>query len=413
MGLLGLATTPAMSVNGGPMALEIASLCLTIFLCAAVSLAALLTLAARFKRGKWWRNTLCWRLYRWCARTWKRCWRAFAELVRILPLTWRAILAVLCVLGGQSLLSLLIVETYSEGFFFFLMMAALDAALVAGAAWLSLQLQQVRDMGAALAAGDLEAQLDTEKMYFDVKRHAEDLNAIGVGMNKAVEQRLKSERLKTELITNVSHDIKTPLTSIVSYVDLLKKEELSPTAGEYVAVLDRQSRRLKKLTEDLVEASKASTGNIAVQLEPIVVNEIIHQAVGDYDEKLAAGRLEVIVNTYEGNLMALADGRLLWRVLDNLLSNVCKYAMAGTRVYVDLIARDGHVVLSIKNISRDPLNISADELMERFVRGDASRHTEGSGLGLNIAKSFMDLMGGGFALSVDGDLFKAELTLRA
>ena len=413
MGLLGLATTPAMSVNGGPMALEIASLCLTIFLCAAVSLAALLTLAARFKRGKWWRNTLCWRLYRWCARTWKRCWRAFAELVRILPLTWRAILAALCVLGGQSLLSLLIVETYSEGFFFFLVMAALDAALVAGAAWLSLQLQQVRDMGAALAAGDLEAQLDTEKMYFDVKRHAEDLNAIGVGMNKAVEQRLKSERLKTELITNVSHDIKTPLTSIVSYVDLLKKEELSPTAGEYVAVLDRQSRRLKKLTEDLVEASKASTGNIAVQLEPIVVNEIIHQAVGDYDEKLAAGRLEVIVNTYEGNLMALADGRLLWRVLDNLLSNVCKYAMAGTRVYVDLIARDGHVVLSIKNISRDPLNISADELMERFVRGDASRHTEGSGLGLNIAKSFMDLMGGGFALSVDGDLFKAELTLRA
>ena len=316
-------------------------------------------------------------------------------------------------LGGQSLLSLLIVETYSEGFFFFLVMAALDAALVAGAAWLSLQLQQVRDMGAALAARDLEAQLDTEKMYFDVKRHAEDLNAIGVGMNKAVEQRLKSERLKTELITNVSHDIKTPLTSIVSYVDLLKKEELSPTAGEYVAVLDRQSRRLKKLTEDLVEASKASTGNIAVQLEPIVVNEIIHQAVGDYDEKLAAGRLEVIVNTYEGNLMALADGRLLWRVLDNLLSNVCKYAMAGTRVYVDLIARDGHVVLSIKNISRDPLNISADELMERFVRGDASRHTEGSGLGLNIAKSFMDLMGGGFALSVDGDLFKAELTLRA
>ena len=162
-----------------------------------------------------------------------------------------------------------------------------------------------------------------------------------------------------------------------------------------------------------MEASKASTGNIAVSLEPIVVNEIIHQAIGDYDEKLAAGRLEVIVNTYEGNLMALADGRLLWRVLDNLLSNVCKYAMAGTRVYVDLAAQDHQILLSIKNISRDPLNISADELMERFVRGDTSRHTEGSGLGLNIAKSLMDLMGGGFNLSVDGDLFKAELTLRA
>ena len=278
---------------------------------------------------------------------------------------------------------------------------------------MTFQMQKVRDMGSALAAGDLDAQLDTEKMYFDIKRHAEDLNAIGVGMNKAVEQRLKSERLKTELITNVSHDIKTPLTSIVNYVDLLKKEDLPPAASEYLSVLDRQSHRLKKLTEDLVEASKASTGNIAVQLEPIVVNEIIHQAVGDYDEKLAAGKLEVIVNTYEGNLMALADGRLLWRVLDNLLSNVCKYAMAGTRVYVDLGARDGKVVLSVKNISRDPLNVSAEELMERFVRGDASRHTEGSGLGLNIARSLMDLMGGGFELYVDGDLFKAELTLRA
>ena len=341
---------------------------------------------------------------------WRRCWYAVVELVRILPVTWRVVLGVIGILGGQSLLVLLFL---SGSFLIFLLTAVLDAALVVAAAWMTFQLQKVRDMGSALAAGDLDAQLDTEKMYFDIKRHAEDLNAIGVGMNKAVEQRLKSERLKTELITNVSHDIKTPLTSIVNYVDLLKKEELPPAAREYVSVLDRQSHRLKKLTEDLVEASKASTGNIAVQLEPIVVNEIIHQAVGDYDEKLAAGKLEVIVNTYEGNLMALADGRLLWRVLDNLLSNVCKYAMAGTRVYVDLGARDGKVVLSVKNISRDPLNVSAEELMERFVRGDASRHTEGSGLGLNIARSLMDLMGGGFELYVDGDLFKAELTLRA
>ena len=332
--------------------------------------------------------------------------------MHILPMTWRVVLSVLLVLGGQSILAMLFLESYGS-LFILLLTAVLDLALMAGAAWLTFQLQKVRDMGSALAAGDLDAQLDTEKMYFDVKRHAEDLNAIGVGMNKAVEQRLKSERLKTELITNVSHDIKTPLTSIVNYVDLLKKEDLPPAAEEYLAVLDRQSHRLKKLTEDLVEASKASTGNITVQLEPIVVNEIIHQAIGDYDEKLSAGKLEVIVNTYEGNLMALADGRLLWRVLDNLLSNVCKYAMAGTRVYVDLAARDGKVILSIKNISRDPLNVSADELMERFVRGDASRHTEGSGLGLNIARSLMDLMGGGFGLYVDGDLFKAELTLRA
>lgn len=398
--------------SGMPAALTIASVCLSAVGGTAVLLAVMLTLATRFKKGKWWRNTVCWRLVRWCKRLWKRCWRAVTELVRTLPMTWRTILAALGVLGGQSILVLLLFASYGS-FFIFLLIAALDTALVAGTAWLTLQLQRVRDMGSALAAGDLEAQLDTEKMYFDVKRHAEDLNAIGVGMNKAVEQRLKSERLKTELITNVSHDIKTPLTSIVNYVDLLKKEDLPPAAQEYLLVLDRQSRRLKKLTEDLVEASKASTGNVTVNLEPIVVNEIIHQAIGDYDEKLAAGKLEVIVNTYEGNLMALADGRLLWRVLDNLLNNVCKYAMAGTRVYVDLGARDGKVVLSIKNISRDPLNVSADELMERFVRGDASRHTEGSGLGLNIARSFMDLMGGGFELYVDGDLFKAELTLRA
>ena len=377
-----------------------------------VVLATLLTLAARLKKGKWWRNTLCFFLASWCWRLWKRCWSAVVDFVRILPLTWRTVLGVACVLGAQLLLPLLIVAS-DGGFFAFLLLAAMDLTLVVGAAWLARQLQQVQDMGRALAAGDLEAKLDARKMYWDVKSHAECLNAIGVGMNKAVEQRMKSERLKTELITNVSHDIKTPLTSIVNYVDLLKKEELPPAAAEYVTVLDRQSRKLKKLTEDLVEASKASTGNVAVNLEPIVVNEIIHQAIGDYDEKLAAGKLEVIVNTYEGNLMALADGRLLWRVLDNLLSNVCKYAMAGTRVYVDLAARDGKVVLSMKNISRDPLNVSAEELMERFVRGDASRHTEGSGLGLNIARSLMDLMGGNFNLFVDGDLFKAELTLRA
>ena len=412
VGLFSLAMVPAISGDGAPIALEIATLCMSPLCCAAVALATLLTLASRFKKGKWWRNTVCWRLVRWCVKTWKRCWRAIVELVRILPMTWRVILAVLGVLAGQSILVLLFFGS-NGSFLIFLLTAVLDAALVAGTAWLVIQLQQVRDMGAALAAGDLEAQLDTEKMYFDVKRHAEDLNAIGVGMNKAVEQRLKSERLKTELITNVSHDIKTPLTSIVNYVDLLKKEDLPPDAQEYLAVLDRQSHRLKKLTEDLVEASKASTGNMAVNLEPIVVNEIVHQAVGDYDERLAQGRLEVIVNTYEGNLLALADGRLLWRVLDNLLGNVCKYAMAGTRVYVDLGAQEGRVILSMKNISRDPLNVSADELMERFVRGDASRHTEGSGLGLNIAKSLMDLMGGSLQLFVDGDLFKAELTLRA
>ncbi len=384
-------------------------------------LSSLLTLCTRFKLGKWWRNSvcwwvlsLCWRVLQWVGKKWKRFRRGMGEFFRSLPMTWRTVAVTGGVFALHGILVILLLAFRYDveiplffGFLIFLM----DLALIIGSGAVALQLSKVKDLGAALAAGDLEAKLDTQKLLPDLRTHAEHLNAIGVGMNKAVEQRMKSERLKTELITNVSHDIKTPLTSIINYVDLLKKEELTGTAAEYLAVLDRQSRRLKKLTEDLVEASKASTGNMAVHLEAINVNELVHQAIADYDQKLSAGRLEVIINSYEGNLSAMADGRLLWRVLDNLLGNICKYAMAGTRVYVDLGVRENRVFLSLKNISRDPLNVSADELMERFVRGDASRHTEGSGLGLNIAKSLMDLMHGTFSLSVDGDLFKAEMTL--
>ena len=401
----------AFDAHGMPMALEITVCGLGMLALGAVALAVLLTLATRLKKGRWWRNTVCWWLLRFCRRLWRGCWRAVKEFTAILSLTWRSVLAVGLVLYLQ--IFLFVPATYSDGAFFLLLLFVLDGALVLGAAVITHQLQKIRDMGRALAAGELDTKIDTRRMFQDIRAHAEDLNAIGDGMTRAVEQRLRSERLKTELITNVSHDIKTPLTSIVNYVDLLKTQELPPAAAEYLTVLDRQANRLRKLTEDLVEASKASTGNIAVRLEPIVVNEIVHQAVGDYDERLAAGRLEVIVNTYEGSLQAVADGRLLWRVLDNLLGNVCKYAMAGTRVYIDLMERDGRVVLSIKNVSRDQLNVSAEELMERFVRGDASRHTEGSGLGLNIARSLIDLMGGTFELSVDGDLFKAHLTLPA
>ena len=387
-----------------------------VFLCVlmgwVILLAALMTIATRLKLGKWWRNSLCYLLLRFLFSCFRRIWRAVGEFFQILPVAWRAVVLVGGILAAQTFLTLAMFISYYNNGLFFLVTLALDVLVIMGTACLCRQLQQIRDMGAALAAGNLEAKIDTRKMARDIKRHAENLNAIGTGMTKAVEQRMKSERLKTELITNVSHDIKTPLTSIVNYVDLLEKEDLPEKATEYLAVLDRQSKRLKKLTEDLVEASKASTGNVAVRLTPILVNEIVHQAIGDYDERLTAGKLEVVVSTYEGNLNALADGRLLWRVLDNLLSNVCKYALAGTRVYIDLISRNDRVVVSMKNISRDPLNVNADELMERFVRGDSSRHTEGSGLGLNIAKSLMELMGGTFALSVDGDLFKAELTLR-
>ena len=382
--------------------------CLSFLPAGFLALALLMTLSTRLKLGGFWRNTVIWRLLRIIWRLLKAIFRGIGEFFHLLPLTWRAAGLTAAVLFLQSFL---FYWANWDAFMMFLMLA-MDFFLLAWAVYLSWSLQRLKKAGQALAEGQLDAKVDTRMMLWDFKRHGEHLNAIGEGMNRAVDQRMRSERLKTELITNVSHDIKTPLTSIVNYVDLLQKEELPPEAAEYVAVLDRQSRRLKKLTEDLVEASKASTGNIKVELQPIVVNEIIHQAVGDYDQRLTAGRLETIVNTYQGNVCALADGRLLWRVLDNLLSNVCKYAMAGSRVYIDLSEKEGRVLLSMKNVSRDPLNISAEELMERFVRGDASRHTEGSGLGLNIAKSLMELMGGTFSISVDGDLFKAELTLK-
>ena len=225
----------------------------------------------------------------------------------------------------------------------------------------------------------------------------------------AVEQKMKSERLKTELITNVSHDIKTPLTSIINYVDLLQKAHTRDEEAQYLEVLQRQSARLKKLTEDLVEASKASTGNVSANLVQTNVVESINQALGEYEDRLAAGSLLVVKSFDAEDLSILADGRLLWRILDNLLGNVCKYALAGTRVYVTAAAEGGEVVLSIKNISRQQLNVSVEELMERFVRGDTARTTEGSGLGLNIARSLTELQRGKLHLVVDGDLFKAEL----
>jgi signal transduction histidine kinase len=227
-----------------------------------------------------------------------------------------------------------------------------------------------------------------------------------------VNERIKSERFKAELITNVSHDLKTPLTSIISYVDLLKTtQQTDPKAQEYIAVLDRKSQRLKKLTEDLVEASKASTGVLAVNREKLSAGQLIDQALGEWSERLEAKGLRTVVTLPEGETWLYADGRHLWRILDNLLGNCAKYALEGTRVYLDLARGHGQVVLSVKNISREALNIPPERLMERFVRGEESRTGEGSGLGLSIARSLTELQGGTFDLAVDGDLFKAVVTL--
>ena len=227
----------------------------------------------------------------------------------------------------------------------------------------------------------------------------------------AVQEQMKSERLKADLITNVSHDIKTPLTSIINYVDLLKRENIeNEKAKDYIRVLDEKSQRLKQLTEDLVEASKISSGNIKLEFMNLNLNELVQQVNGEFAERFEGRNLDLICILQPEPLLIRADSRRIWRVLENLYVNVCKYAMPGTRVYVDAIKKDGKIQFSIKNISENPLNFQADELTERFIRGDSSRTTEGSGLGLSIAKSLTVLMGGVFDIKVDGDLFKASIT---
>lgn len=361
-----------------------------------------MTLCVRGKLGKWWKNTLTYRFLRLLWRGLRAISRGAVAAVRAIPLVWRTLL------GSTALAFFVaILLSNSAGGIY----ALLAAILIFAASAFAFQLQKLRKGGQALAAGDLSYKVDTRRMLWDLRRHGEDLNAIGRGMRIAVEDQLKSERLKTELITNVSHDIKTPLTSIINYVDLLQKEHTPAQEHAYLMVLDRQARKLKKLTEDLVELSKASTGNLPCRPSQRNVRELIEQAVGEYSERLQEAGLTPVVTVPEEELTCHADGSLMWRVLDNLLSNACKYAQTGTRLYINARREGDFACFSFKNVSRDPLNIPAEELMERFVRGDSARSSEGSGLGLNIAGSLVELQGGKFRLFVDGDLFKAEFTV--
>ncbi len=262
----------------------------------------------------------------------------------------------------------------------------------------------------ALYKGEEKIYLEEEKFKKPLNNTAKYVNNIADGFENAIEEGIKSERLKTELITNVSHDIKTPLTSIINYVDLLKQEELqSEKAKEYIEILDSKSQRLKKLIEDLVEASKASSGNIKLESKKIVIGELLKQATGEFEDKFKEKNLEVIMNLPEEEVSIYADSRYMYRIIENLFVNVSKYAQNHSRVYVDVFLEGKQVKVSIKNISEERLNISAEELMQRFVRGDKSRTTEGSGLGISIAKSLTELQKGQFILNIDGDLFKVEL----
>ena len=261
----------------------------------------------------------------------------------------------------------------------------------------------------AMCQGDLNKKIDTQYLYGSFREFGEELNELAEAAKEAARQQMKSERMKTELITNVSHDIKTPLTSIINFVDLLKKPHSEEEGEEYLEVLDRQSQRLKKLIDDLMDMSKANSGTMSVELGEIDAAEAVNQALGEFGDKLDRARLTPVFRHPEKRILMAADGKLLWRVLSNLLNNAVKYALPDTRLYLDLLELDGNAVISIKNISREQLNVDAEELMERFVRGDASRNTEGSGLGLNIARSLVELQGGSMQLTVDGDLFKVTL----
>ena len=370
----------------------------------------LLSFAARCKAGNPFKNTVILRLWKLAGKILRAIGNGFRSLYRALPMIWKAIL----VIAAAAFAELLVLIWAIDGPGFFVILFVLyNTALLCGVFFAVWQLAILKKAGKELASGNFDYKVNTGKMYWEFRQHGENLNSIGLGMALAVEQRTRSERLKTELITNVSHDIKTPLTSIINYVDFLQRPGLSAEEqADYLDVIARQSRRLKKLTEDLVEASKASTGNMSVTLVPTNVRELLDQAAAEYGERLQAGRLEPVIHMGEEDLSVLADGRLLWRVMDNLLNNVCKYALSGTRVYLDARKDGDRVVISVKNVSRDPLNVSEEELMERFVRGDTSRHTEGSGLGLNIARSLTELQHGSFRLTIDGDLFKAEIVLK-
>ncbi len=328
------------------------------------------------------------------------------SVLRKIPMVWKTVLAVITILIAELFA---ITYWWENGI---ILIWILNAVLGVGVIFVAVLLKQIQKGTEDIARGNIYKKINTKYMFFDIKDHAENINNINDGIASAVEERMKSERFKTELITNVSHDIKTPLTSIISYVDLLEKEELqNEKAQEYVEVLSRQSTRLKKLIEDLIEASKASTGNINVTLSHFDLGILLAQALGEYEERFKKAELQLVVSNADQPLFIEADNRHIWRILDNVLNNILKYAQPHTRVYVDINRKNQIAELSFKNVSRDPLNITGAELMERFVRGDSSRNTEGSGLGLSIAKSLAEVQKGSLDIDIDGDFFKLKIAL--
>ncbi|MBQ8448141.1 MAG: HAMP domain-containing histidine kinase [Clostridia bacterium] len=374
-------------------------------LCAVMLSASIVTLAARIKAKKWYKNTVIYRILKLLKKLFSAIGQGAIFLMKNVSLFWQA-LGALIVLKAMELFCIM---AGSEIYILFWIFEFL--ALIALVIYVTLSLRKLQKAAREMAGGNLDYRAELAGMPHALREHGENLNNIGEGLKTALGEKMKSEHMKAELITNVSHDIKTPLTSIVNYVDLLKKEGLeSENAAEYLEVLDRQSAKLKKLTEDLIEASKATSGCIAVNAEELDINVLLSQACGEYEGKLSENKLTPVLTLAESNPVVFADGGLVWRVFDNLLNNICKYSQKGTRVYLKTETKAGKAHITFSNISAAQLDISSEELMERFVRGDSSRNTEGSGLGLSIARSLTELQSGFFDIKIDGDLFKVEIT---
>lgn len=368
---------------------------------AGVFMALCMTTAARIKTGTLFKNTL---IYRLCTGV----GMGASSMLSSISGAWRFSLA----FAGYLLINALLSYRFFTrgGFFTFLILLAINGCALYFLLNMIRQMRTLSAAGQAMANGDLSYCVDTSDMKREFREHGENLNSIGRGMAIAVNERMKSERFKTELITNVSHDLKTPLTSIVTYIDLLQKEDIQDEkAKEYIDTIARQSKKLKKLTEDLIDASKASSGALNVNMERVNISELLRQSSAEYGERMEAVNITPVVNMPEEDIYVRADGRLLWRVVENLLQNICKHGMPGTRAYLEARTENGRAVVSFKNISQQQLNIPVEELLERFVQGDESRSRGGSGLGLSIAESLTELMKGKLKLSLDGDLFKVEL----
>lgn len=388
-----------------------------------------ITSAARnVKRRQFWRNTLLAKGFRFIRRNWRRFQKALRNIMadireHAVPKhkmeNLRASILFLFVgylLMNAILIALAISATQGYqpfAFLFFGAAAALFNIIVLISIWKSvIALDEIMTAVSKARQGDLSGSLQTAKMPRLLRKFGEDVVGMQDGLRAAVDEAIKGEHMKTELITNVSHDLKTPLTAIVNYVDLLKKCDISDeTAQGYIGVLEEKSERLKHLIEDLVEASKATTGNIQLNFIQVNLYELAMQAVGESEDAMEAAGLDVRLSRPEREPVLHADSQKTWRIIDNLISNVKKYAMPGTRVYIDVGEENGYGFFSIKNISREPLDVPVEQLTQRFVRGDAARSTEGSGLGLSIAQSLCELQQGALEISLDGDLFKVTVRI--